>query len=515
MPAERSILGSPSSPHFVQRWSHLWVIAGSGIYLYLSLFTFRGVPLLLSGDQVFYWMDSVRMMAGESIYRDFFKFTPPGTDMTYLGVFRLFGLHLWVPNLIVLVLGVLLCWLCFSIADQFMRRSEALLAAAIVAVLLYGKLLNATHHWFSELAVLGAVAVLMRQRSEARIVLAGSLLGVATFCTQTRGPAAAAGLTMYFLWDRYRGPSSWILCFKRVLLLLVPLFVVWLGLSAHFIGAIGWRQLWYWQVVYAAHFKVSGTSSLGLPPFAHGHGLFDYAQALLVYLLLPAVYLLSLWSCFRQRTEPSDPTLEGRTLLTFAGIATALEVAQSPNWLRVYCVAAPGILLLTWAMALTGKIKHCLAVALWVGAVCLGAHQILARHRDQSVVVELPAGRVTAVKPAADKLVWIGDRTRPGDFFFEPQWPGVYLPLLLRNPIYAEGLGATEETRPEFVAQAIQQLEAKQVRYILWSPRLIAAQVTEPNASRTDVLAPFRAFLDERYARVWVFPDRDEIWERR
>ena len=108
---------------------HRWVIAGSGVYLYLSLFTLRGVPFLLSGDQVFYWMDSVRMMAGERIYRDFFKFTPPGTDMTYLGAFQLFGLHLWVPNLIVLVLGVLLCWVCFSIAGLFLRRSEALLAA--------------------------------------------------------------------------------------------------------------------------------------------------------------------------------------------------------------------------------------------------------------------------------------------------------------------------------------------------------------------------------------------------
>jgi hypothetical protein len=515
MPAERPVLASPSSPYFARRWLHLWVIAASGIYLYLSLFTLRGVPFLLSGDQVFYWMDSVRMMAGERIYRDFFKFTPPGTDMTYLGAFRLFGLHLWVPNLIVLVLGVLLCWLCFSVTGHFLSRSEALLAAAIVAVVLYGKLLNATHHWFSELAVLGAVAVLMRQRSGARIVLAGSLLGVATFITQTRGPAAAAGLTIYFLWNRYRGSSAWPLFFKRVLLLLGPLFLVWLALSAHFIAAIGWRQLWYWQVVYAAHFKVSGTSTLGLPPFADGHGLFDYGQALLVYLLLPVVYLLSLWSCFRQRTEPLDSRLEGRALLTFVGVTTALEVAQSPNWLRVYCVAAPAILLLIWAMAQAGKTKHCLAVALWVGVVCLGAHQIWARHWDQSAVVELPAGRVAAVKPAAEKLAWIGDRTRPGDFFFEPQWPGVYLPLLLRSPIYAEGLGATEETRPEFVAEAIQQLEAKQVRYILWSPRLIAAQAAEPNASRTDVLAPFQAFMDQRYARVWVFPDRDEIWERR
>lgn len=515
MPADRSGLTNHTSPRFARRWLHLSVIAGSGLYLYFSLFTLRGTPFLLSGDQVFYWMDSVRMIAGERIYREFFKFTPPGTDMTYLGAFRVFGLHLWVPNLIVLVLGVLLCWLCFSLANQFLGTSESLLAVAMVAVVLYGKLLNATHHWFSELAVLGAVAVLMRQRNESRIVLAGSLLGVATFFTQTRGPAAAAGLTMYFLWNRYRGHSSWPLCLKRGLLLLAPLFVVWLGLSAHFIAAIGWSQLWYWEVVYPAHFKVSGASTLGLPPFAHGYGLFDYGQALLVYLLLPTVYLFALWSCIRRQPEPPDPRLESRALLTFFGVTTALEVAQSPNWLRVYCVAAPGVLLLAWAVSEAGRIKACVSFALWVVVVCLAAHQVWARHREQREIVELPAGRVASVPLAAEKLAWIGRRTKPGDFFFEPQWPGVYLPLLLRNPIYAEGLGATEETRPEFVTQAIQQLEAKQVRYILWSPRLIGAEAAEPNASKTDVLAPLRAFMDERYERVWIFPDRDQIWQRR
>ena len=50
----------------------------------------------------------------------------------------------WEPFLlIVLVLGVILCWLCFSLADHFLRTPEAL-PAAIVTVVMYGKLARMT-----------------------------------------------------------------------------------------------------------------------------------------------------------------------------------------------------------------------------------------------------------------------------------------------------------------------------------------------------------------------------------
>lgn len=337
--------GAIAEPTKASRWKHLWPILGGGVYLYFSLFDSRASPFLLSGDQVFYWMDSVRMMAGEHIYRDFFKFTPPGTDMLYLAAFRIFGLHLWVSNLMVLLLGILLCWLCFWIADKFLPQAESLLAAAIFVVFIFGKLLNATHHWFSEMAVLSAVAVLMERRNTTRVALASCLLGVATFFTQTRGPVAAAALAAYLLLDR----SPWRLRCERVAWMLSGLVIMWLSLSAYFIATIGWRQLWYWQVTYSLHFKVAGLHRLGLSPSPPGRWLSTDGPPLMVYLLLPVVYLVSLLSWWKERGVALTPCTEGRFILTLAGLATLLEVAQSPNWLRVYCVAAPGILLLVWA----------------------------------------------------------------------------------------------------------------------------------------------------------------------
>ena len=168
------------------------VLLGCAIYLAVDLFTVSGTPFLLGGDQVFFWMRAERLLAGEQIYRDFLEFTPPGTDLVYQLAFRLLGARIWVPNVIVLLLGLALSSLCWRIARSIMARSHAALAVALFVVLVYGRLLNGTHHWFSVLAVLAAMAVLLEERTLARIAAAGGLLGAAAFFTQTRGLVAMA-----------------------------------------------------------------------------------------------------------------------------------------------------------------------------------------------------------------------------------------------------------------------------------------------------------------------------------
>lgn len=156
------------------------VLIGSGAYLYANLFALPKTPFLLGGDQALFWMNAQRLLHGELIYRDFLEFTPPGTDLVYLGAFRLLGSWVWVTNLVVLLLGVVLCWLCFRIALSIMKPAEAALAAALFMLLDYGKMLNGTHHWFSVLAVMGAIAVLLEEETPARMIIAGALLGVAS-----------------------------------------------------------------------------------------------------------------------------------------------------------------------------------------------------------------------------------------------------------------------------------------------------------------------------------------------
>jgi hypothetical protein len=143
-------------------WALIVSMTAAVAYLYLNLFALPRTPYLLSGDQVYFWMDAQRMMDGGRIYQDFFQFTPPGTDLVYLALFNVFGLNVWVTNAVVLTLGVVLCWLCFALASELLERRTALLAAALYLVLVYGKMLNATHHVFSALAAAAAQSALRR-----------------------------------------------------------------------------------------------------------------------------------------------------------------------------------------------------------------------------------------------------------------------------------------------------------------------------------------------------------------
>lgn len=115
----------------------LGLICASALYFCFNLFTFRGIPYRLGGDQIFFWMDAQRLLLGDKVYVDFFQFTPPGTDLVYAAAFRLLGQQIWVTNLVTGALGVVLCWVCYRIAAQFLDRSSALLAAGAVLVALY------------------------------------------------------------------------------------------------------------------------------------------------------------------------------------------------------------------------------------------------------------------------------------------------------------------------------------------------------------------------------------------
>jgi hypothetical protein len=60
---------------------------------YFRSFIFPDVPLLPSGDQLGFAQAGTRMVAGQLPYRDYFRILPPGTDLAYALMIRLFGPH--------------------------------------------------------------------------------------------------------------------------------------------------------------------------------------------------------------------------------------------------------------------------------------------------------------------------------------------------------------------------------------------------------------------------------------
>jgi hypothetical protein len=64
------------------------LVFGAMAYLYANLFQFPHTPILQSDDQVFFWTNAQRMLNGERAYVNFFQYTPPGTDVFFLSLFK-------------------------------------------------------------------------------------------------------------------------------------------------------------------------------------------------------------------------------------------------------------------------------------------------------------------------------------------------------------------------------------------------------------------------------------------
>jgi hypothetical protein len=114
-------------------WSVVAILFGAASFLYVNLFLLPNTPYLLGGDQAYFWADAQRMLFGERPYQDFFQFTPPGTDLFYFVLFKVFGPRIWVTNMVVMVLGVALCWACFSISRQIMAPRNGLTCDSAVS----------------------------------------------------------------------------------------------------------------------------------------------------------------------------------------------------------------------------------------------------------------------------------------------------------------------------------------------------------------------------------------------
>jgi hypothetical protein len=398
-----------------------------------------------------------------------------------------------VPNVVLLALGTLLCWLCFRLSRSILQPAPAVLAAALILILDFGSWLDGTHHWFSVLSVLAATAVLMQGRTPRRILVAGALCGVASFFTQTRGVAAALGLIAFLFWDGLPERRSWRPWLQHCVLLLSAMVVSWLLLSSYFLVRAGIPAVWYFQVVHVLHFVANDWNVFRVRETqAHSWPLYS----VLSYFAVPIVYGAAWWRATRLS--------RGAMLLVLVGAAMFAEVALSPNPLRLESVALPAIPLGVWIVMGPGGLdtrwRRCAVTAVCLGLIGLGAHRIWHRNVDRAVIENLPAGRISTSAATASKLDWIARHTQPGQYFGEVDYASVYVPLALRVPIFA---ALNAQITPAFLDEDIRQLEARRVQYILWSP------LDRPR------FEAFERFLSDHYQLVQEFPDQDQIWELR
>ena len=171
----------------------------AAIFLYLRAFLLPATPIDASGDEVHYFLYGIRILRGLVPYRDFYTLVPPGTDLLYAGIFRLFGVHQWVSASIGVVLGLLLTASIIWVSSSVLRGALIFLPGLLFLVFDYTNAFDATHHWWSTLSLVAAVGILLDGVSDRRIFAAGTLCGVATLFTQTQGGLGLAAIALHVI----------------------------------------------------------------------------------------------------------------------------------------------------------------------------------------------------------------------------------------------------------------------------------------------------------------------------
>ena len=333
------------TPRLGRRNQHKWlllVLATTVCYLCVSLFSLSGTPYFRTGDQSYFWTYACRLLSGQTFLKDFHQFTPPGTDLIYAAVFHSFGVSLHTINWTIVSLGVALAFATYCCARSILPPSRAALAALLFVVLIYGDRMDATHHWFSSLANLFAIAFLLPRRTAGRIVAAGIFLAFAAFCTQTRGAAGLIACSATFCFEWKNRQISARTLGSRMALLFGVTVAAWLALSWHFIAQAGLANYWHEQVLYLQNDANFPTGFL-LPPFTwstHPQAVISLLDRIAIYLLLLLVCPRVATLCLRRRSEASGNST-ALFLLSSLGTLEMFEVVTALNWNRMAAAAVP------------------------------------------------------------------------------------------------------------------------------------------------------------------------------
>jgi hypothetical protein len=488
--------------------------AAALIFLYLRTFRLPATPFVGIGDQILFFARAGRMVHGQVLYRDFFELVPPGTDVLYAAAFRVFGIHAWVIQACAIVLGLALCWVITSIADRLFRGTLVLLPALLFLVFDFSSGLDLTHHWYSTLAALAAVGVLMGGVSLRRIVVAGALCAVATLFTQTKGGLTFLALTLYLLWRKRCDQESSLL--KQVAALALPFAILLCCGLGYYVHKADFRTIFFDLLVFPPRFLSGEVNSprtylKQLPPVHHPADLVHLIPFVFIYALVPYTYLVGFYQLWRKRDVLPVALRQQLLLLHLAGVGLFLAVVSGPRFFRLCTVAPPAILICVWLVSQPGPSLRRTRLVLWVVAAGFALLLPFNRQTQWHATLNLPIGRTAFTDPLVfHEFQWLAERTQPSEPFFNS--PALALYLGLDNPTASEFVNSDDFTRPEQVAAIVQSLQRRPPHFIVTYPE------TTHSSDVHDHSAPFRRYIHENYHLAQTFylnqnGRYEELWE--
>ena len=252
MDIEKPTLGASPNRRMQRGLVSLVLLAVCG-FLYLETFIVPGVPRAATGDETIYLHQGARMVEGEMIYRDYDHFTFPGTDVLYMALFKLFGVRAWIPQAMLVLVGLGMFWLSIGISSKLLSGALVFLPGFLFLTFPFSAYLDATHHWYSALAATGALAVLLKQRTGTRLASAGALWGMATCFAQSM-VCGVLGFAAFLLWERYRFKEDWGTLLKKEACLFSGYVGVVVGFLNYFVWKAGLKLFLYYTVTFVTRY---------------------------------------------------------------------------------------------------------------------------------------------------------------------------------------------------------------------------------------------------------------------
>ena len=500
-------------------------------FLYLLVFRLPCDPFHHGGDQLIFADNAERMLNGEHIYRDFFQFTFPGTQLYYCVLILIFGAHYWILGFSAILIGALSFWCCLRISKHLIAGSVAYLPAILYAFFglrWFG--LDASHRPFAPFFVMAACLLLIKRTSLLNFALAGVFCALASFFTQERGVAGVAGIGLFILADNYFRGWRWKTVLREsftvalafaIALSLMCLYFVWDAGVETFV----WSTLVYPTNYYKSfEYNDSGALLLSLKKsFAPGARIGEFLPFLFYAFTIPSA-IIAFFSLFFFRRKRHDWEFwRGPALLAIVG--AMLVVTTNAHILRYCIISVPSLVLFAWLLdyfVASVNLKRRLIAVVAFGLIVISV--ILAiRFQTKPDYYQLATsrGKVYVLDNERNqKYRWLAEHTKLGDLVMETPFPQIHFLLGLRPASRYSQFFPTEYTRPEFVAGAVADLEKTKPRYILW---VNAYNKPEWLRARGDNLGPLSDYVISAYKpRGPIYPEMGEIggeselqiWER-
>lgn len=506
-----------------QPWATPVFLAFSFVYLFLTVFLARGTPIFFENDHFLQMYDSVRMLEGQILYKDFFQFTFPGTEVWYLMLFSIFGQKLWLLNATIVLLGFSLTWTILAMSKRLMTGTFIYVAPTLF--LFFGFRwfgMDGGHRLFSCLFASLAVLFLLDKINWKTLAAAGAFSALSSFFTQTRGFAVIAGICLFLLLHHFVSDSGRRFkdALESVTIVGTAFAATLLGLLTYFVITAGTGRFIESTILFGQKYASDPVNNSNLyflfwrQLFSGNVDLISLPVTLFYYLLVPAVYLLPpIYYCTRR---PDDRELWAKVILLCSVGIMMFLATTGLNAVRLYHVAIPGLVLIAcWWSSLrlrSAFLAGTAAAVMFAIALC-GWGQL----KTYPVTLEMPSGKaVFQSEVAAERYRWLNENTAPGDLVFESYRTVVNFPLAVRNPAFVPMLRDTNYTTPGQVDRVIEELKQNPPKYIFWNG---AWSKDQASRAADDHLQPMFDYLktDYRLARKLtpIYEVEVEAWERK